>query len=199
MVDNLILHLNKQHNLTENDIVSIFRTGGTLLCTSCKDTDYVVVVNSPKRMQHMWSDKTDNTEYFITDYQTRKKLLSLTPPYNLLHLYILDELFKPNTTIYGDHTCELNLLMQKDKYLDMLRDQVPKTFTHPCLRWKNYKTTCNRHLWWAILGLQMIENNSYEITPEMRNIIQKCHDGILEKKWENWVLDKLNIKKEGLN
>jgi hypothetical protein len=36
-----------------------------------------------------------------------------------------------------------------------------------------------------------IENNSYEITPEMKEIVQKCHDGCLPKSWEDWVKERI--------
>lgn len=195
MVDNLLIYLQNKHNLTQHNIISIFRTGGTLLCTSCKDTDYTVIVDDTKTMQHFWRDATDNTEYFIMNIANREKLLSLSQPYNVLQLFILDEVFKPQTTIYGSATCNLDLFAHKEAYLEMLKDQVPKTFTHQCLHWKDRDKYCHRKLWWVILGLTFIENNSYEVSPELREIVQKCHDGILEKEWEEWVLDKINIKK----
>ena len=37
----------------------------------------------------------------------------------------------------------------------------------------------------------MIENNSYELTNEMKEIIQKCHDGTLNKTWETYVLNSI--------
>ena len=172
-------------------INSIFRTGGHLFCENCKDYDYVVIVNEDiKRTKYY--DKETNTDYFIYSQSERNRELEMD--LNLHHtIYVINEIFKPYNTIYGDSTCKLDLFFKEEEYKEVLRNKLLKSSLSENITWENCEFYCHKTLWWAICGLLMLENRSYEITNEMKEVIQMCHDGVLPKKWEYWVRQKLNL------
>lgn len=173
-------------------IVSIFRTGGCLLCTNCKDVDYTVVIQNETE-PFKFADKEQCIDYYVKSQSVRNKLINFEPYDKPIRMYAIDEIFKPEPfmTIYGDDTCNLNLGLKEKEYKQALKEDLEKTIFHPLVHWKDDDKYCNKRLWWAILGLMFIENKSYEVTDDMKEIIQKCHDGILEKSWEDWVKNKL--------
>lgn len=187
MIDTLLEVIKTKKNIWV-EIVSIFKTGSSLFCTNCKDIDYVVVVKSSVPIYLKYTDK--ECDYFIYSEDERKKRLNFVGN-KVDTLFILDELFKKDNCIYGDSSTNFDLLANKEKYIDMLREVVPMYLINPNKTWHNSNNYCHRHLWWAILGLKFIENNHMKITEDIKEIIQKCHDGILEKSWEDWVKKKL--------
>jgi hypothetical protein len=85
----------------------------------------------------------------------------------------------------------LDLFNKKEEYLEGMKRSCEMSILHPDISWEGSDLYCHKHLWYVILGLMFIENNSYEITPEMKEIVQKCHDGCLPKSWEDWVKERL--------
>lgn len=179
----------KEWNI-EATVISIFKTGGHLFCENCNDIDYKIIIDNPKLKRKTYRDNENSTDYIFCSLEERTKELNFDNN-NKLNLYIIEELFKPTTTVYGDSSVNLDLLGNKDKYIELLRKTLPKSYLNPIVKWENSDKYCNRHLWWAILGLKFIENKSYIVDSELKDVIQKCHDGVLPKSWEDWVREKI--------
>lgn len=174
----------------EGNIISIFKTGGHLFCENCKDIDYKIIVDNPKLKRTTYHDNETSIDYIFCSLTEREKELNFETN-KKLNIYIIEELFKPTTTVYGDSSVNLDLLGNKGKYIELLRKTLPKSYLNPIIKWENSDKYCNRHLWWVIVGLKFIENKSYVIDDELKSIIQQCHDGVLPKQWENWVREKI--------
>ena len=174
------------------EILFVTKTGGHLFCSNCKDEDYIVVIRSNSLESFKIYDSENNIDYFVKgSYYYKNKLLNFSTK-KIENVFAISDLFKPTKCIYGDSTVTLNLLSKEKEYKAMLKELLPKSILHPKIKWKNSDRYCHKHLWWAIIGLKMIDYKSYEITSEMQEIIQKCHDGVLEKSWEEWVKNKLS-------
>lgn len=174
-------------------ILSIFETGSHLFCQNSSDLDYTVIIqNGSKSAYCRIYDKENNIDYFIESEDIRDRKLHFESINNSTR-YILDELLKPTTTIYGDNTSRLDLFNNIEQYKAMLKHELEHSCLHPNVEWENSDLYCNKQFWWAILGLWLIENNSYEITNELKSIIQTCHDGTLDKSWETWVKKRLDM------
>lgn len=174
------------------EILFVTKTGGHLFCSNCKDEDYIVVIKNTQITQFKIYDAENKIDYFVKgSYYYKNKMLEFKGE-KMDSLYAITDLFKPIKCIYGDNTVTLNLLSKAKEYKAMLKEILPKSLLHPRLGWNNSDRYCHKHLWWAIIGLKMIDYKSYEITSEMQEIIQKCHDGVLDKSWEEWVKNKLS-------
>lgn len=172
------------------EIVSIFRTGSSLFCENCKDFDFNVIVKENIPSFKIY-DKETRTDYFIESEQNRNNRLNCILSLSFPIRYIIDECFKKTSTIYGDNSINIDLINNANKYKQAVKQELARGCFHPNVNWKDSEKYCHKHLWWVILGLMFIENKSYEVTYEMRNIIQKCHDGVLDKYWETWVKERL--------
>lgn len=191
MIETLKLFIKNKTN-EDVEILSIFKTGSHLFCENCKDKDYVVIVDKPI-LRLKYRDTITNTDYFIYSKSERQTELEFNIN-NQNCIYVINELFKPTTTIYGDATVNLDLFNKEYEYKEMLRNILPKRFFSKRIRWENYETYCHNKFWWILLGLMFINNKSYEVTNDLKNIIQLCHDGKLPKYWETWVKEQLEIK-----
>ena len=136
-------------------------------------------------------DSENKIDYSVCSQRERDLILNFEYKRTPISQFCIDELFKSNTTIYGDDTIYLDLLGNAEKYKVKPKKDLQNSFLSPHIHWENSDKYCNKRLWWAILGLLFIENNSYEVTSEMKNIIQQCHDGVLDKFWESWIKDRI--------
>ena len=176
----------------EPEIIFITKTGGHLFCDNCKDIDYrVVIKNELDKVVKFYNSET-NEDYFIHSLDIYNSHLNFENS-DYYNLFILDDLFKKDYCDFGDKTTNLKLLENADKYKEMLKRVLPKSHLNPRIRWGGSDKYCNKRLWWTIMGLKFIDNNSYEITDEIKDIIQRCHDGVLEKSWEDWVKQKIGL------
>lgn len=177
---------NKFGNL---DIVSIYKTGSQLICDICNDYDYKVIVKElDKDVKSCYDVDTKlNLIIYKEDYYNKLCEFEIVDRHTA---YIIDNVFKPNNTIYGDNSFNLKLLENADKFKAFARDKM-RMILDKHYSWKGKGQCCNKHYWWYILTLMMIENNSYEITEQMLDIANKCHNGELSNYWEEWVKEKL--------
>lgn len=191
MIEKLKLFIKNKTN-QDVEIISIFRTGSHLFCSNCNDIDYKVIVKEDIPILRYFDNDT-NEDYFIYSQRDRHKALEFNDS-NWNSIFSIDELFKNSTLVYGDSTINLDLLSKETEYKEMLRNVLSKWWFNKYVKWNNYELYCHRQFWWVIVGLKFIENKSYEITNELNDIIQLCHDGILPKYWETWVKEQLEIK-----
>ena len=176
----------------EPNIIFITKTGSHLFCENCKDYDYVVVINNNLKRGFKIYNEDTKEDYFVRTVEQYNKLLNFEEN-TLENLFILHNLFKPMYCTYGDATINLDLLGNKDKYKELLKNILPRSYFNNHIKWKDKGVYCHRHFWWIILGLKFIENHSYEITSEIKDIIQQCHDGVLDVYWEDWVKEQLGL------
>lgn len=189
-MDLIVLKEKIKTYIKEEPIIEfISKTGSILFCENCKDTDYIVVIENDVPSFKIY-DKEINEDFFIKSRKTYNKYLNFEGN-NLHNLFIIENLFIEKQCIYGKATVELDLLGKKEQYKTLLKTVLPKSFLNTRFKHKNSDKFCHPHLWWVILGLKLIENNSYEITLEIKNLIQQCHDGVLDKSWENYIKEKL--------
>ena len=174
----------------EPNIISVFQTGSGLFCTNYKDLDYNVIIENNASPFKIWDSET-KTDYFVSSKTTRDKQLNFEMDTDKKIQYVIDECFKTTSTIYGDSSINIDLINNSYKYKQAVKHELARGCLHPNVGWENSDKYCHKHLWWVILGLLFIENKSYEVTDEMKNIIQKCHDGVLDKYWETWVKERL--------
>jgi hypothetical protein len=177
-------------------VLFIFKTGSALFCSNSKDYDYKVVVSDAieggVKMQY---DPSTNQDYIIINQDHYKQLISFDEM-KLRTIYAIDIIFSDTSLVYGSKTLDPMLLHCSAKYKNMLRTVLPKSLLDKRVTWEGSDKYCHRHLWWVIMGLKFINNNSYEVTPELREIIQLCHDGKLDKSWEQWVKKEINLQEE---
>ena len=180
----------------EPNIISIYKTGSNLFCDCCNDYDYTVVINNNFETNNIkylkYFDTETNEDYFIWSKNEYDKMLNFETSI-LSNLFIIADLFKENNTLYGSNKIELNLLEKQDNYKNMLKKVLPKSLLNPRVKWNDSDKYCHKLLWWVILGLKFIEQNNYNITDEMLDIINKCHNGILPKEWETYVIERINL------
>lgn len=176
----------------EPDIIFITKTGSHLFCENCNDYDYVVVINNNLKQGFKIFDKDLKEDYFVKSLKQYNKLLNFEE-LSFENIFILHDLFKPTYCTYGNADINLDLLGNKDKYKELLKNILPRSYFNNRIKWKDKGVYCHRHFWWIILGLKFIENRSYEITSEIKDIIQQCHDGVLDVYWEDWVKEQLGL------
>ena len=179
----------------EPNIISIYKTGSNLFCDCCNDYDYTVVINNNFETNNIkylkYFDTETNEDYFIWSKNEYDKMLNFETSI-LSNLFIIADLFKENNTLYGSNKTELNLLNKQNEYVNMLKKVLPKSLLNPRVKWNNSDQYCHKLLWWVVLGLKFIEQNSYNITDEMIDIINKCHNGVLPKEWETYVIERIS-------
>lgn len=187
--------LNK-YSLTSDNIKGIFRTGGSLLLDGCKDEDYIIVYTKTDNFNsdffHLF-DKENKVDYFgySTELFNQLSTFSLENPVainQLRQVFMISILISEH--IKND-SLTFDLLGQGDKFKEAARIACELSYINPNVYWAGHEDYCQKHLWYVIIGLMFIENNSYEVTPEMKEIVQKCHDGCLPKSWEDWVKERL--------
>ena len=107
--------------------------------------------------------------------------------------YILDQEFRKykDNNLLGEIQYQFKLLEKPEKYKELVRTKA-KMYTRSTSILAEWGV-CHKHLWWIILPLMMIENNSMTITDEMLEIANKCHNLKLDRSWNDWVKEKLNI------
>ena len=180
----------------EPNIISIYKTGSNLFCDCCNDYDYTVVINNNFETNNIkylkYFDTETNEDYFIWSKNEYDKMLNFETSI-LSNLFIIADLFKENNTLYGSSKIELNLLEKQNDYKNMLKKVLPKSLLNPRVKWNNSDQYCHKLLWWVVLGLKFIEQNSYNITDEMLDIINRCHNGVLPKEWEAYVIEQINL------
>lgn len=165
-------------------IFSIYKTGSQLICNNCNDYDYKIIVENNECDVRSFFNGKHRINVIIYSKEYYEKLLN----FEIITrhtIYLIENLFKPNNTIYGDRTNEIKLLENADKYKQCVIQNFNKFIAN------EKSLVCNKHLWWIIWSLMMIENNSYEITDEMLDIANKCHNYELPKAWEEWVKEKI--------
>lgn len=178
------------------DIITIYKTGSNLFCDVCKDRDYTVVINNNFEINNLkylkYFDTETNEDYFIWSKNEYDKMLNFETSI-LSNLFIIADLFKENNTLYGSNKIELNLLEKQNDYKNMIKKVLPKSLLNPRVKWNDSDKYCHKLLWWVILGLKFIEQNNYNITDEMLDIINKCHNGVLSKEWETYIIERINL------
>ena len=180
----------------EPDIITIYKTGSNLFCSECKDQDYTMVINNSFNTNGLkylkYFDAETQEDYFIWNKNEYNKMLNFEAN-NLSNLFIIADLFRENNTIYGDNTPQLQLLDKQNEYINMLKNVLHKSLLNPRVKWNNSDKYCHKLLWWVILGLKFIEQNNYNITDEMLDIVNKCHNGVLPKEWETYVIERIGL------
>ena len=180
----------------EANIVAIYKTGSNLFCDICKDKDYTVIISNDFNTTGLkyikYFDEETSEDYFIWSKNEYNRMLNFEAN-NLSNLFIIADLFKENNTVYGDNTSELKFLDKQNEYINMLKKILPKSILNPRVKWNDSDKYCHKLLWWVILGLKFIEQNNYNITDEMLDIVNKCHNGELPKEWEAYVIERIGL------
>lgn len=193
---NIDFVLNK-FNLSNDDIMGIFRTGGSLLLDNCKDEDYIIIYNKTNTFRQDYfniKDREQNIDYFGYSMELFNELSTFslelyTPSINRFRqMFLISMFISENIKNEG---LTFDLIGQSEKFKQAAKDACDLSFINPNVTWEGHEDYCQKHLWYVILGLMFIENNSYEMTPEMKEIVQKCHDGCLPKSWEDWVKERI--------
>lgn len=181
----------KYGNLT---IESINKAGSQLITTQPNDFDFRVVVSEDIKMKNLY-DVNTKINLFIYSKKEFQSMCELDAPINTnWYIFIVDQLFRKysDNNLYGSNDTVLKILEKPEKYKQIVEEKVRiYTRTNTSLVERGI---CHKHLWWIILPLMMIENNSLEITNEMREIALKCHNMQLDRSWNDWVKEKINIK-----
>ena len=174
-------------------IESINRTGSQLISNEPGDIDFRVVVSEDVSTKSLY-DPITKINLFVHSKKEFQNMCDLNVPINArLFAYIVDQTFRKygDNNILGDSECKFKLLEYPEKYKEIVEEKVRiYTRTNTSLVERGI---CHKHLWWIILPLMMIENNSLDITDEMREIALKCHNMKLDRSWNDWVKDKLNL------
>ena len=171
------------------NIISIYKIGSQCFCENCKDKDYKVIVDNAQKDRMIIYDKENDLDILIYSKEYFEKTINFEITTRET-LFIINDIFKPTQTIYGDNSLNFKLLENADKYKNYLRERLLPFFSKNA-SWQNHKNVCAKKFWCAIWGLMIIENNSYEITDEMLEIANKCHNYELPKAWEDWVKEKI--------
>ena len=181
----------KYGNLT---IESINKTGSQLITTQYNDLDFRVIVSEDIQMKKIY-DPITKINIFIHSKKEFQNMCDFNVPINAkFFAYMLDQTFRKyeENNLLGESTCKFKLLENAEKYKQMVEEKVRiYTRTNTSLVKRGI---CHKRLWWIILALMMIENNSLDITDEMLEIANKCHNLELDRSWNDWVKEKLNIE-----
>lgn len=180
----------KYGNLT---IESINKTGSQLITTQSNDMDFRVIVSEDIQMKKIY-DPITKINIFIHSKKEFQNMCDFNVPINTkFFAYMLDQTFRKygENNLLGENTCKFKLLENAEKYKQMVEEKVRiYTRTNTSLVKRGI---CHKHLWWIILALMMIENNSLDITDEMLEIANKCNNLELDRSWNDWVKEKINI------
>ena len=177
--------------LPKDSIKCIFKTGSSMLLTNNRDEDYIIVYSpTESHNENFRFTYRGKTDYFIYSEDAYREILNFNigPSYCSNIAVISLVICKP---ILNELNLQLDLFNNVEKYKDTLRYACEISLLNTNVIWEGHENYCSKNLWFVILGLMMIENNSYEVTPEMKEIAQKCHDGCLPKSWEDWVKERL--------
>ena len=189
------------HGIKDEEIVGIFLTGSSLFLQNYKDIDYIVVYRKSERQQREFintygfdAEKNKNVDIFAFSEELFLDIINFNQN-NFFTSAIYSVFFNTHKPIKNELNIKVDIFSNKEKYLNILRYACDVYFLLPEVYWIGHENYCKKTFWSVILGLMFLENNSYEVTPEMIDIVQKCHDGCLSKSWEDWVRDRLYTDK----
>ncbi len=168
-------------------IIFIHQTGSQVFCSNCHDIDYVVVVdNWDKQFQQI---AIDGVDYFCYSKQCFERWTTLSDE---LHRNVYAVALLLGSTVYGQNPiANYNWY----DYAKLAVSQVVSRFSSQ-LRGKVYHKTngqkvCSKYLCWAFATYFVVTNGIGAFTPAQRDILQKCHDGILPLSYASDLRQKL--------
>lgn len=158
-----------------------FKCGSSLICSNPSDIDYLCIIpNDARRFDY----KNGNNEYHYITNQEFKNQLNFSSIYSLY------------TILYELNRKEFKDLLEGWSWWDHQKDAVKcalkygeMNFFHP--RVKSLQGGCPKHMYYALFTIYAIENQSFKMTKEQQEMIDKAHDGVLPLEYRDIIREKL--------
>ena len=157
------------------EIIEIFKTGSQLFRDNPRDIDYVIVCNNYEQRRRRILFEENNIKYdflFLSPEAIQAQLDFNNLYYLSSNNKLFNYLFIIKETVYGNYNVNWNMLNYKNDYLSYAKEKYTETVGKAKIKKSFGKSFVHYYI-----ILKMFENNSTEITNQMRDDIQKLYSG----------------------
>lgn len=164
------------------------KTGAELFCSNCSDKDVIVVVDGFDKPRFA----TDEADVFVYSLDEFEKLSQLSLG-DMRDVYSLLIPLAQN----GNVLCGINPLQNydwfahKQKIVETLLTYGERNVFNRRIKRKDAPENCLKISTWWFASYFALINHSVDFTPEQKNILQNCHDGLLPRDEAFAIRDKL--------
>ncbi len=177
--------------ITDFEILCKIPTGSNILCSNCKDEDYLVVVKDCGEKGYVQLGE-NGIDYFVRDIPTFTRIATAdtTLPQGLYSICV------PLAIKNGlDGTLPIenyNWFDYKENIINTCLNHIGGRYFGSIRQYngKN-RNACLKLTYWVLASYFALVNNSFDFTAEQLDIIQKCHDNELPRSYAEDVYGKL--------
>ena len=186
-----------QQAIGDFKIVCVYKTGSQLFCENCKDLDYTVVVdNWNKDFKAYCIDGIDYFCYSVAEFEKKIKMTSG----RMSDLYAIETYL--NEPVYGINPIpNYNWTDYKDKAIETIMRCGEMNYFNPNVirENENGEIVCSKTMCWALATMFVIKNGQASFTVEQKEILQKCHDGMLSKLYADTLKNDILVMQNKTN
>lgn len=159
------------------EILEVFATGSQILKKNPNDLDFIVIAEDfyQRRRKVIFEDNGINFDVTFVDIKAVKAQLDLNENYYTTYPNIFNYFYNIRDTIYGGVDLGWNILDYKEDYFNYLKSSYKEQTSKILYKWKHGKVFVHYYI-----PLKMFENNSTELTAEMKADIEKLYSNTEE-------------------
>lgn len=171
-----------------------FLSGSSIFCNNATDEDFVCVQYEVQKR----AERHDGCDIFYWSFDAFKKLLQFKCPFkDVAHKELYNISFaigNEKGEIFGEVPTDIANYNWFDYREDIVRSCIKSCDSyalHPRMSNPKNKDMCLKHTYWIFANYFALINNSFDLTPEQQEIIQRCHDNELPRTYAEELYNKL--------
>lgn len=177
--------------ITDFEILCKIPTGSSVLCTNCKDQDYIIVVKDcgEKGFVQLGENSID---YFVRSIPTFTRIATADAslPQGLYSISV------PLAIKNGlDGTLPIdnyNWFNYRENIINTCLNHIIDVYLGSIKQYNGEnRNVCLKLTYWVFASYFALVNNSLDFTAEQLDIIQKCHDNKLPRSYAEELYEKL--------
>lgn len=171
-----------------------FISGSKIYCANCNDQDIVCIQNVVYK-QREYTEGTDIFYHSLEEFEHKLKFNSLQGTLAYKELYNVGfAKLKEQGKIIGEmpgFVKNYNWFDYKDKIILKCIEECEKYAINPRIYNSKNRDMCLKYTYWIFANYFALINNSFDLTAEQQEIIQKCHDNELPRTYAEELYNKL--------
>lgn len=171
-----------------------FLAGSSTFCNNATDEDFVCVQYEVQKR----AERHDKSDIFYWSLDAFKKVLQFNCPFkDVAHKELYNIVFairNEKGEIFGEVPADIANYNWFDYREDIIRSCIKSCNSyalHPRMTNSRNKDMCLKHTYWIFANYFALINNSFDLTAEQQEIIQKCHDNELPRTYAEELYQKL--------